>query len=369
LYAQSAPDALLKLLNDTHRDDCRTLANSLQSGWNIFSASQQNEILQIVTSFQQARIPAFPAIFQFASALQSFQLTRSNQLNSWLQIFQQWMATQPSAKNIEAWSEFSSDFIKNEILKRGEGKNWQLDSCAYSFSLETDGPLLRVTTCNVLAYNSTDTIYIRNTRGNYNPLQNAWNGSGGKVNWNEIGNDSLNVECILSDYQINTYRSEYSADSAKLFFKTFQQNGMTGQLTDKILTVKNSETALFPKFSSYDKHIHFNIASYTSLTAGILLEGQHLRAYGTADAPAQLDIQRFDQLKGVSARATIFDVKLGKEVAAAGIPMYRCNTKPIHANCYCCAEKVAQPKLHFMIMITDMKSQRICCSGKWMSPM
>ena len=317
LYAQSAPDALLKLLNDTHRDDCRTLANSIQSGWNVFSASQQNGILQIVASFQQARIPTYPAIFQFASALQSFQLTHENQLDSWLQVFQQWMATQPSAKNIEAWCEFSSAFIKDAILKRGEGKTWQLDSCTYAYSLEANGPLLKVASCNLLAYNSTDTIYIRNTKGNYNALQNTWNGLGGKVNWNEIGNDSLNVECIVNSYQINTTHSEYTADSAKLFFKTFQQNGMTGQLADKILTVKNSETALFPKFSSYDKHIHFNIASYTSLTAGILLEGQHLRAYGTADAPAQLDIQRFDQLKGVSARATIFDVKLGKEVASA----------------------------------------------------
>ncbi|MEO6167563.1 MAG: hypothetical protein ABIO46_01005 [Chitinophagales bacterium] len=331
-FAQSAPGfsndpaAFLKeatqLLTDTRREECQQTAKDLEDAWPLFSASQKSDIIELATSMRERKMLVTPYFQKFFATVVAFRKNFKDEdfFDSWKDVSAAVITNQRQGnyKKYEEYLDFSFALFSRHAFLISDGRTWKFDSDVYELKMESNNPVLKVEDCTIIGITEKDSLRIEGTSGSYFPMDSRWQGSKGRADWTRVGFGADEVYVTFSNYSIDCRQSEYSADSARLFYEAYDKKNIVGKFSDKLLSFTNPETTTYPRFESYRKDLQFdNIAPHVKLYGGITLQGAKMNANGSADQKAMIKIFRYDKLLGVVAKSSNFDINKNKEINAS----------------------------------------------------
>jgi hypothetical protein len=314
--------AVTGMLTDTKRDDCKETAQQLEQTWSSIQSSMQGDIMDIAAAMRSRRMLVTPYFQKFFNTVLVFQSnTKDND------VWDQWKTMtdtvimnlrQGNNKKYEDFLDFSYALFSKHALYITPGRAWKFDADIYDLMLEKGVPVLKFSDGSLIGVTEGDSIRIDPTSGTYYPLEQKFIGKSGRADWARVGFGTDDVYVTFGKYTIDCSQSQYSVDSAKLYYGEYKKSNIYGKFADKLLAHTNAEFSTYPRFDSYKKDLSFdNLAEHVKVSGGMELVGAKMNVYGTSDQKAVIKIYRFDKLLGVVARSKHFDILKDKEINAA----------------------------------------------------
>ena len=230
--------------------------------------------------------------------------------------------------------DFSRDFFEQGALDVSGGKVWRVDTRNCQFNTEGLRPHVSFGATTVTGIYRGDSVTIRQTSGDYYPLENKWEGKSGKVDWARAALDPAKVYCTFKNYSINLANFGYMVDTVSFVHSDFFKTPQPGRLTDKMVSSADSATISYPRFESYNNEITVkDIAPNVSYTGGFSLYGVKVLGASTlADKGALTFYARDGKTKLLYARSAAVTVKKGEELGAekAEVSIYFGNDSIYH---------------------------------------
>ncbi len=195
-------------------------------------------------------------------------------------------------KNVQDFWQFSQEFYQTGALRSSElGTSWYALGSGFRVGYENQRPYIEFPQVDLLARRNEDSIRIANTTGRYYPLDQIWSGEGGEVNWYRFGDD-MEIKVELEDYEIDTKRSIYDVETAKLFYpQLFGQRIVQGSFQDKLAVDNPAIEGSYPRFESSEHRLQIDgFGEGLQYRGGFRLEGLTIYGYGTKENPAVLRI-------------------------------------------------------------------------------
>ena len=178
--------------------------------------------------------------------------------------------------------------VSGNVIYGSNAVKWEVSSSGYSFVFD-DSLKIMIKETDLMGYNHIDTLIIYRTSGIFCPLSLNWKGDGGMVTWERAGLDPKETYAMLGDYAIDLTRSEYNADFALLTLNRYLQLPVSGRLTDRVMTSRNSNMASYPAFISYRQEFSIDdIYRNIDYMGGLTLQGAKLIGSGGEEGKARL---------------------------------------------------------------------------------
>jgi len=200
-------------------------------------------------------------------------------------------------RNVSQWLSLSLSLLKDNIFYESASITWKISTPAYRFETVES---LRVVfdDVTIACYSGMDFIQIMNASGYIDPLSLVWVGQGGRVTWDRVGIPEDELYALLTQYNINLKRPEYSCDSAFLYYPAISSERVAGRLEDKVTVIKNLRLAKYPQFISYRSNNRVSdFVPGINFTGGLSLEGGTLVGSAAEGQPAMLEIYSQDTLR------------------------------------------------------------------------
>ena len=242
------------------------------------------------------------------------------QFDDWCTIVDDVIPNQKKGENSDfiKFVEFSAGFFTERALNVTPAKTWRVESTDYKLSYEDNQPVVTFPVTTLKGYIRGDTISIKQTAGQYFPLQSKWIGKSGRVDWGRAGFDPNKVYCTFNDYTINTANFNYTIDTVTFTNADYFKQPLRGRLIDKMQSSADTINLTYPRFESYDMGMTIkDIAPNVSYTGGFSLQGSKVLGYGTPDDLAKLTFYARDgKTKLLSARSQSLSIRRGDELGA-----------------------------------------------------
>ena len=243
-----------------------------------------------------------------------------DQFDDWCTVVDNIIPNQKKGENSDfvKFIEFSSGFFTEKALNITPAKTWRVETNDYKLSYEDNKPSVTFPVTTLKGYIKGDTIAIKQTAGQYFPLESKWVGKSGRVDWGRVGLDPNKVYCTFKDYTINTSNFNYTLDTVTFTNTDYFKQPLRGKLTDKMQSSADTINMTYPRFESYDIGMTIkNFAPDVSYTGGFSLHGSKVLGYGTADNRAELIFYARDgKTKLLSARSQSITIRKGEELGA-----------------------------------------------------
>jgi hypothetical protein len=159
-------------------------------------------------------------------------------------------------------------FSDNSIYV-SESKKWLTSVTDYTFSFNKDkGISVSFKNIDLFCKTADDEIWIRNTEGTWNVIEQTFTGKKGQIDWSRVGLGANEVWAELSNYKIDLTKAEFKADSVWLRYDKLIGDKLIGSLEDKasfavLSSQKEDFTAsTFPRFVSTRKDV--TLAKFSS---------------------------------------------------------------------------------------------------------
>ncbi|MES2620993.1 MAG: hypothetical protein V4615_09075, partial [Bacteroidota bacterium] len=287
----------------------------IPSGWYERMAKTCNVMTERSMSATSHFVPYLNAVMAAAKSVQT-----DAQFLSWSQFIDDIIDAQRKGDNtgfVKAM-DFSEGFFEQGALHITPGKTWKVDSRDYKFDSEGLRPHVSFAATNLFGVLKNDSVAIRQTSGDYYPLELKWEGKSGRVDWSRAGLDPNKVFCTFKNYSINTLNYNYTVDTVTFTNTEYFKTPLRGKLTDKMVSSIDSSSMSYPRFESYDLGIVVkDIAPNVSYVGGFSMNGNRVLGYGTADEKASLDFYSRDgKTKILSAKSANISIKRGIELGA-----------------------------------------------------
>lgn len=231
-----------------------------------------------------------------------------------------------SATDYVDFMRFSQGFFTNRRMHPDEsGTNWYIVGGTESWELaETGAPHLVIEGADVIGRGrDSDSLYIAKTGGTLLPLENQWNGRGGKVDWQRVGLEP-DVYADLISYLIETKRGLYEAKEAILHHPTYFGNrALKGQFVDKLIPGNAKSITSYPRFVSNDGYVDIEeVGENIRLSGNFQIQGTTIYATSLGDRKAQVEVVVTDRdglTPRVRAKAERFAVKREERVVGEAV--------------------------------------------------
>lgn len=171
---------------------------------------------------------------------------------------------------------------------------WRFSAGSYTFETDTSA-LISFSNVNLKCYTKGDSSVIIATTGVFDPAEGKWLGTGGNVTWERAGFDPSVTYATLENYDIRTKSSAFVVDTVT-FFSQYFPTPLKGRLTEKVLAGKDTSSATYPRFESFEKTLYIkNVIDGADFKGGISVQGAKLIGYGNADQMATLIFKKSDK--------------------------------------------------------------------------
>lgn len=215
--------------------------------------------------------------------------------------------------------DFSNGFFQDGSLLSTPAKSWKVQM-PVDYKFESGGlrPHVSFPTTTLFGCVKGDTLAVRQTAGDYYPLETKWEGKSGRVDWGRAGLDANKVYCTFKEYSINTSNFNYNVDTVTFVHSEYFKTPLLGKLMDKMVSSADSGTMSYPRFQSYNAGLTIHdIAPNVSYTGGFSLFGVKVMGYGSAEEKALLNFYARDgKTRVLSAKAYTVSIKKGEELGA-----------------------------------------------------
>lgn len=214
--------------------------------------------------------------------------------------------------------DFSNTFFTDGALLSNPSKTWKVETPDYKFSYTGDKARVSFPQTTLIAFSHNDTIYIRQTAGDYLPTEKKWEGKSGRVDWARVGLDPNKVYATFGPYSINLNNYTYTIDTVQFYYPEYFKAPVTGKLADKIVAGGDSTGLRYPRFESYQEGITIkDIAPNVSYTGSFGLYGSKVMGTDAGGEKPMLTFYAKDgKTKVLSAKSASISIKKGEELGA-----------------------------------------------------
>lgn len=284
---------VISILSSEDKSTAKEFNEKFGPVWlNEYSETERTEVYKLANGLQAKAARPFPEFYDFLSALYGFKATRQPQaqFTPWAKMMEKVIANKdrkllPEMLKMSAGLFNTGDFFETPSLK------WRARNAQYSFEYDKQ-PKLIFESLDLICYAKGDSSVIKNTKGIYSPIGNAWEGKGGVVDWTRAGLPSTETYAELARYRITMKTAGYDADSV-LFHTPYFKKPLAGVLIDKVGTVSKGAGIKYPQFTSYSKRLF--IKDYypgIDYEGGFMVQGKEIAGSGTTEQPGRIIFYR-----------------------------------------------------------------------------
>ncbi len=264
----------------------------------LFSIKEKENIIRHCQMMEKRKARPYPQFVNYIDCMMAFKhgnVTEENYLN-WVNGMDAFLENRKATPGkISSFLKFSLNLIRDNSIYSSHSTIWNASSHNYKILVADQISVEFEHTDLVCKTLKEDSITIFNTSGRVFPLDNIWEGTGGKVTWEIGGYDSTSVFAELKDYKVELKMSEYEAEDVTFINKEYLKEPMKGKLQDKVKHVSKTENATYPRFYSYTETFYINdLYTGVDYTGGLSMQGAKMVGRGTPQHPAHLYIFRND---------------------------------------------------------------------------
>ncbi|MCK5136766.1 MAG: hypothetical protein KAR19_13330 [Bacteroidales bacterium] len=200
-------------------------------------------------------------------------------------------------RSIDQWLSLSLSLLEDNIFYTSNAVTWKVSTPSFKF--HTDETMtVQFDDVTVACYSGRDFIQIMNATGYIDPHTLEWIGSQGRVTWERVGIPESEMHALLGDFKINLKTPHYSADSVRLYYPARFEGEVVGRMEDKVMLIKNLESAKYPQFVSYRNSYKIDgFSPGVNYRGGMSVEGGNLVGSGLDGEPAVIEIYSNDTLR------------------------------------------------------------------------
>ena len=257
----------------------------------LYNSSQQQLLITVANNMLDKKLRKKPHFITFINSAILINEHNQEYISDWMSVVNE-IIQKRSTKKLMDFFEFTITLIKENKLYSSKSSTWIINENVYYFSIQNNEPVVIFSKdLQLSCMNSKGSVKIEDTKGVYYPLLNTWIGGGGIINWENHGFNKDSVFAQMSNYKINTKKSQWTADSSIFFNKKLFNKPLIGQLEHKIANGKESQK--YPSFTSYSKDISLKgIFKNVDYKGGYKLIGKEFVADGGDFAKARIIFKR-----------------------------------------------------------------------------
>ncbi|HSO77272.1 MAG TPA: hypothetical protein VLQ76_01780, partial [Bacteroidales bacterium] len=264
-----------------------------------YSTEVRDKIVNVASQLRGRRISQVPGFIFFVRTLSNFVTTGQDQheIDAWLSGLSE-TAFSPRYTNasIEKFIEVTGLLLVDNTIYSSGSVRWKTKEGTVEFARDTvlKIDIKAVTLASFLGKDSTE---IYDFTGTYYPDLFLLHCDKGTVTWEKAGYDPTKVFAIVSDFDINVTRSEFTCDSALLTHATYFREPVLGTFTDRAVEIISPDKATMPRFETLETRFFIkNIYKGVDYEGGLALEGAVVRGTGSDWSPAEVNLYRNDTL-------------------------------------------------------------------------
>jgi len=284
---------LSEFMTASDNSDLKTVFKSFSKNSSELSLIEQEKIILISNKMLDKRMRANPHFSKVLSALMNVNNHEKGEimLPEWLGVVDE-TVDNSTTKKLMLFCAFTDDLVKENILRKSKAAAWLVNTDNYSFKFEITEPIILFNSIFNLTCSANGGSYtIEGTKGKYYFVSNEWEGNGGKINWERHALSKDSVYATITNYKIDTRKSQLLADSAVFHNKNTFQLPIIGQIINKVSSSRQADK--FPKFTSYSKNIEIKeIFPNVDYKGGYKMQGKEFIADGGDYAKARIIFKR-----------------------------------------------------------------------------
>ena len=330
----SHPETFLKqidkYLSSSNRTKTKEFIEVFTPVWlNQFSSDYQNKVVTTSNLIVEKRLTAYPHLYGYLFSTYSF--VKNDQpessFNSWHSTIDKLLRSK-KVKSFKQFIEMCTGLFDDGTIFSNQKHVWGIRGGSYQFDFVKNNPRVMFEDVTLYCYvlNKTqsrrtekyvDSIVVRVTKGDFQPLINKWTGRGGKVDWAKTGLDSSKNYVTITDYSMTLKGTKISSDSAEVH-SDFYEKPLEGSFIDVAKSSNKDGEFDYPQFVSFSKKIvKKSILPEIDYVGGFALNGPNFTGVGFGSEPASL----------------IF-LKNGKSFVKASAMRFRINEEGVYSeNC------------------------------------
>jgi len=324
---------LSEFMSASDNSDLKTVFKYFSKKSSEFTAIEQEKIILISNKMLDKRMRANPHFSKVLSALMNVNKHSKGEsmLPEWLGVVNE-TVDNTTIKKLMLFCAFTDDLVNENILRKSKSAAWLVNTDDYHFEFEMIEPIILFNTNFNLSCSANGGSYtIESTKGKYYFVSNKWEGNGGVINWESHGLAKDSVYATISDYKIDTRKSQLLADSVVFHNKYIFQLPIIGRVINKLASARQLKN--FPKFTSYSKNVELKeIFPNVDYKGGYKMQGKDFIADGGEYAQARIIFKR-NGLPVFVANANRFSLGADKIISkGAGIKIFFDNDSIYHSN-------------------------------------
>ena len=335
-FSKEFPTYLQQLnvfMTASDNSELKKVFKSFSKSESSFSVSEKEKIIAISNKMLDKRLRAKPHFSNFLSSLMivNKHVKGESMLPQWLAVVDE-TADNTTTKKLMLFCAFTDGLVKDNTLRSSRSASWKVNTNDYQFDFEMIEPIVFFNKDFNLSCTADGGSYaIEGTRGKYYFISNEWQGKGGIINWEIQGLDKDSVYAIISDYNVDTRKSQVVADSVVFYNKYIFPSPIIGQVINKVAKGKQAE--MYPEFTSYSKDVELKeVFRNIDYRGGYKMQGKEFIADGGDYAEARIIFKRNSEEIFI-ANADRFTIGSDRIVSeGAGIKIFFDNDSIYHGN-------------------------------------
>lgn len=271
------------------------------SGWDSSGFSQENmgRIAEISGKLASRNLRITPHFIDYLKTLTDFSTICKDPdfQNFWLKGLSHMVVKQTVNNDyLDRYFRNASSMMKNNVFYELGSTKWMVKGNDITFRYDSVFKMV-FKDVTLTAYSAKDSTEIYKVSGVYYPEISDFAGTKGIVTWEKAGYNRDDVFAEITSFRINTTKTNFTVDSAKLTHKVYFKLGEYGKLSDQATSYSSPEKAIFPKFESYTKQFRINdLYEGVNYEGGLTLDGASVKGTGRNYFPAMVTLFRHDTL-------------------------------------------------------------------------
>lgn len=291
----------------------------------LYSEEEIKQILKTGNAMLQQRMVASPYFKNYLRALTMVKNTSDPErhFKEWHTVLDQVLANIENRhlKPFDEFVEFSMLFFELKALRYSSsgGTSWFALAEDFKFEYIENEPVVQFEKADLMANRRTDTIFIYNTTGYFQPVDRIWNGQGGRVTWERHGLGK-EVYAELGNYEFEMISSLYRVQEAKMHYPDYFGNRIIpGSFSDKLVARNDATEGSFPKFESNERLELKNIGEGIVYEGGFRLEGTTVYGFGSKNDNARINISDANSQTSFKGASELFTIRRGERISGQSV--------------------------------------------------
>ncbi|MFO7722387.1 MAG: hypothetical protein R6V49_04100 [Bacteroidales bacterium] len=275
------------------REEAIRIMTLYQAEWNYaFTLDQQMMVINTCNLMLKKKMQANPQFLEYLPlVLRMAQSGHSEQsFEAWNKALNNIADKKP--RNFRDFLSFTDALITRNMIYESNIVKWKVSSEDAHFEF-VDGKVMLVfrnTDLTCYAFNDSSVIY--GTEGIYDPVDYRWSGTGGKVTWSRVGFGDDEVYATLGNYRLRTQFSKFDADTVFFYHGKLFAGPQMGKLSENVQYFKDTLSASYPRFESYDKRYFMpDIFKGVDYAGGFAFHGSKFLGSGDLNNPASFSFR------------------------------------------------------------------------------